>query len=1277
MKFKFLLASLALAASALPGFAETTYTPITAISEITEDGKYLIEAYKTTWGNSVVMYLDGTTVKAKAVSEVSSSALQDARLYPSNSAWSFTLLQTDTYQCGASAHADYQLMAASIDGKYISFPTSTTTSVSSTSNTFHFIPIEYTVSNCFNLHYNATNSDRKMLSFDAGGTFGYGSGDNTLTIISQNDYSWVIRIWQVNEDAASEQKIAHANALTDLATAKTSALSQLSDELTTVNSGVAAILGSTESITSDCYSEQVNLIDSYTLAEDATDITEAQTYLDAQVAAGKKAIYGAVASLLNGQFVTIRNQQYSTYLGVNASSSAVSTNESTCNSQDIWQVVTGDVNTYGANAITLYNPRSNLWLGTRTSFAQNYAAPAAQSGANYLLESYGANTWGFCTTGYTNSDNYTYLHRNTSYTAAIYWSPTGNASRWSIALATDDQIEQLKTDIATAYNTPLETYATGVPGAVLDATYTTQITNTANAATTDYAAIHTEIASIYDEGVNSLWNQIDGRTVIFKHNRSKYFLTANLTSAADATTKAGTLLGSSAMSENSLWTLAKVDGQNNQFKLYNQATGLYFSSGTSSSSPATLDGAGTIFELEAYASGSYTGMVNIKATTHTSGNSYLHFTGGTTNTMFYTRDDAGTPFSMYYVGQEIKDELNALETEGFSASDTGTGIGEYSTAKYSALINSMTDSISTDPTAVAALWAKFVDLTTNVNKPVFRIDNPNGFNSLTAGSAISYALTDPLNKNQYWTISATTENLEEGTYRIENYATGGTLFGNSTITLDENGMPGGLTLGGNSDWTLVYVGTTGSLALDNVATALTDYTAGNFPNARYISRNLGSGLGEYTSTESNIRQIAENFQTYTSSIENYIEHSDEAAELAAKLAACTLNLPTAGYLRIKSGRTRSADLSGEYYISNTNSTVSEKTSNCAMVKGCKDSNELSTIFYYNGTYLCSYETGRYIRSTNASGSGYAGNYTGEASGNTTSEATIVKFSAAQYDEKGAYQFQIHNGNRSVYANTDANKNNFYVDGGTATFIDKACAFNLEAVTELPVTTHSDGMVTLQVPVALQIPEVDGFTFYVAKYTDGTLRLHQASAGEKFCANTPVIIEGTADTTVRFAIVDENDTEINTFYTGTSANVALTAYTAQEGDDLPYIKTTPSTISGAAVKRRVESNTGSAITLTQLSDAAEIPANSMIVKIAADAQAAQESTISVTLPAGTDEEEDDMLFNTSSNSQVTTSISEVTDADKPDADLYNLQGLKMSTGALAPGIYIRGGKKVRL
>ena len=243
---------------------------------------------------------------------------------------------------------------------------------------------------------------------------------------------------------------------------------------------------------------------------------------------------------------------------------------------------------------------------------------------------------------------------------------------------------------------------------------------------------------------------------------------------------------------------------------------------------------------------------------------------------------------------------------------------------------------------------------------------------------------------------------------------------------------------------------------------------------------LGNGLGQYTTSDPQYLekfQAIDTFYNGITRITSIDEINAEIEKLNNLVATFSLNLPAAGkYYYLKCNG---------YYLSNvkggsTLSATTEKTVN--------------NIFYYEeegeNTYLLAYENGQYVTNPWNIGIGEDNINANEKYKQTKSfvEGQVGKYAIEYLADSGdKYYLTVADG----VSNATTNKN------------DNNAQWELEEVTELPVTVSAAGYATLYAPVALTVPS--GVKAYTAAINGEWATLTDVNG--VIPANTGVVLEG--------------------------------------------------------------------------------------------------------------------------------------------------------------------------
>lgn len=314
-----------------------------------------------------------------------------------------------------------------------------------------------------------------------------------------------------------------------------------------------------------------------------------------------------------------------------------------------------------------------------------------------------------------------------------------------------------------------------------------------------------------------------------------------------------------------------------------------------------------------------------------------------------------------------------------------------------------------------------------------------------------------------------------------------------------------ITYDGNGDGGVPMLFTESSVAVDPDITAtmtakvedLTPYFTA-LKNAIDACDDIpfGTGVNQFAPNNAYTTALSAATSVYNNENSTKNELQEARNQLLTAVNALVLNLPSAGFYRIK-GKT-----SGNYLaagMANSKYAMSSAT-------------DATTIFYYDGTKVVNF------------GSGMAnGMSTSSWNWVTGGSASTVTF--ADGGTNGGYSFK----------SSDA----FFYDGGTNA--DRGSSLNdnaryrswyLMEVTTLPVTISDARYATLYAPVALTIPT--GVIAY--KATDEGEYLTLTAIDGVIHANTGVILKGEADT-YNFDITTGGSAEDDNVLTGTVAAIA--------------------------------------------------------------------------------------------------------------------------------------------
>lgn len=279
------------------------------------------------------------------------------------------------------------------------------------------------------------------------------------------------------------------------------------------------------------------------------------------------------------------------------------------------------------------------------------------------------------------------------------------------------------------------------------------------------------------------------------------------------------------------------------------------------------------------------------------------------------------------------------------------------------------------------------------------------------------------------------------------------------------------------------------------------YEAIAIAQAKYDATNFGTTFGTYVHKDELYAEI----QTATTALNNMENTADQLVsakeELNADVAAVVPNYPVDGdFIRIKGHNTNTT------YLAGTNSESNTSRAAFTAVSG----NETATVFYYHNGYIYNLSNGYPLAATSDANPFAYFNGITEGTKITFAENTVCSTSGA-----GLYNIKFYDSKRYLHAD-DADYSNA---GGSASSSDDNYTFDLEKVTTLPITITSAGYATLNLPVAVKIPE--GITvYYVAEKDENSVAISDQASLEVLPANSPVLIAGTAGVH-NFEIVSDN------------------------------------------------------------------------------------------------------------------------------------------------------------
>ena len=291
-----------------------------------------------------------------------------------------------------------------------------------------------------------------------------------------------------------------------------------------------------------------------------------------------------------------------------------------------------------------------------------------------------------------------------------------------------------------------------------------------------------------------------------------------------------------------------------------------------------------------------------------------------------------------------------------------------------------------------------------------------------------------------------------------------TQYTGPIITYDENG-DGGVPM----------LFTESTVTVDPDITATMYFTALKNAIDACAEISLGTGVNQFAESDAYDTALSAANTTYNNASSTNSELQTAISNLESAVSSLVLNLPSAGFYRIK-GKT-----SGNYLaagMANSKYAMSSAT-------------DATTIFYYDGTKVVNF------------GSGMA-NGMSQSSWNWVTDDAASTVTFADGETNGGYSFKSSNA--------------FFYDGGTNA--DRGSSLNTDAryrnwylteVTSLPVTISAAGYATFNSPVAVEIPQDQVITAYQASVQDADyIRLVSIDDGV-IPANFPVVLKGNPGT----------------------------------------------------------------------------------------------------------------------------------------------------------------------
>lgn len=254
-------------------------------------------------------------------------------------------------------------------------------------------------------------------------------------------------------------------------------------------------------------------------------------------------------------------------------------------------------------------------------------------------------------------------------------------------------------------------------------------------------------------------------------------------------------------------------------------------------------------------------------------------------------------------------------------------------------------------------------------------------------------------------------------------------------------------------------------------------TAFNNAIAQLETYPYGTGLNQYSLIVEPLDYTSQ-ASTIISGLKTQGYSADNLAVAQELIAGTSLNMPTAGFYRIKS-------VAHNTYLSGDASTVTGGTDRLSFTS----TTDASNIFYFDGTYLYDLKNGRAANGRAVGTAGATGlDYSFEASSSELGQY-VIRFNPDGKSLRWLYAW----GDGKHYADQNGSE-------------DANCRFTLEAVTTLPVTVTAAEYATLYSPVALTIPS-DVKAYYISSVSSTEATLTEITT--TIPAATPVILMASA------------------------------------------------------------------------------------------------------------------------------------------------------------------------
>ena len=712
----------------------------------------------------------------------------------------------------------------------------------------------------------------------------------------------------------------------------------------------------------------------------------------------------------------------------------------------------------------------------------------------------------------------------------VRWD-NGGASEWTVTEVTN--FSTLISNYKTSTISTLDSWATlsVVFDASLIATAKTNINaiNTTDFAT--FAALDAELTNVTDAVAAKMFTF---QTLATDNKRNGVWVSANAST--------GKAIGAETQDYNAIWSLRHAGGVS--FYIYNELTAKYMGkpSGNATLTDAPVD-AYTFEIIDAE-----NGVVEFKC-----GGETLHASNHDDDKLMnYDGDEAASRWYIRTIdlAADIQAILDGLTPEDYAETPA---LGQYPTAAYEALVAARTTAKTVEEVEAAIAAFKKTK-----NVPVYFITSKH--DGYAAGSAIYYdgawkwKTANKYDKQMWMTIpdynqanvpAVDAYNAEGTSYAICDYLTGTKMRGKDVQIVKVADWEGAYNLQYNADanstdaaqhakdtrdlvswkpgtkndaqasvWGVEYIGSSYELAqltdahIEAVSALYTSATA----NAKYVDVEIGSGLGQYTGNKEAFNTAIANAQAIQSktvlevAAMNVADITAITTALTESAATFKLNMPTAGFYRVKSMNANDANKKGKYWQS--------KEDASGMELAAEKDDARSIIYLGEDNSVTSY------------GCGYALNqYEGMDAAGTEGKAWTITENAAV---PATY---------ALFRNDDAFCLSDWTGGATYGQNDANAAWAIEEVTALPVKVSAAGYATFYAPVALTLP-AEGLKAYTVTVNGESAMLNEIEGGV-IPANTGVVLEA-AEGTYNLTVAESDVTISGNDLLGTVAASYITA-----------------------------------------------------------------------------------------------------------------------------------------